>query len=186
MRVSDQGYFAFVALLSGIHVCLLGILATWKFYFSRVMIASSQGYLAFVDWLFGIFKVWKCDSSSVLKPSAQGYVTTVGPYWTLWCPEYASPVELWDPEFKPSSGKLYSILANWKCDYSSVMGPSPQRYLASTKTQFGLLMSWQWDYSRVVRLLVEEYMVPVEQLFVILATWKSDSCVSLDSALQGK
>jgi hypothetical protein len=75
------------------------------------MRASDQGYLVFVDWLFVILKAWKSDYSSVLIPSAQGYVTTSGPYWTLWCSENASPVELWDTELKGARLPVETFIA---------------------------------------------------------------------------
>jgi hypothetical protein len=83
----------------------------------------------------------------------------------------AIPDELWDPELKGTwflVKTLHNILANWKCDYSSVMWPSTHRYLSSTKALFGLLVAWKWDSSWVMRLLVEEYMAPFEQHFTIL------------------
>jgi hypothetical protein len=53
MRVSDQGYLAFVAILFGILVCLrhFGHLKFFKGHET-----SDQGYLALVDRLFGILK----------------------------------------------------------------------------------------------------------------------------------
>jgi hypothetical protein len=78
------------------------------------MRSSDQGYLFFVDWLFGILKAWKSDSSSVLRPSAQGYVTTGGPYWILWCPENASPEELWDPELKATRLPVETFITIWR------------------------------------------------------------------------
>ena len=49
-----------------------------------------------------------------------------------------------------SSENLHSILATWKCDYSSVMRLSTHRYLASSKSIIRLLVAWKWDPWRVM------------------------------------
>ena len=136
-----------------------------------------QGYLIFVALLFGIFKAWKWDSSSLLRPSAQGYVTTGGPYFDALKMPLSLVVRSWSQGYLFSSENVYTILANRKFDYSSVMRPTPYRYLASTWPHpQDLLVTWKWDSSKVMRLLVVECMDCVEQLFVSLAAWKSDSC----------
>jgi hypothetical protein len=63
-----------------------------------------------------IFRPSKCRSVNQRKEDTpdQGNVTTVGPYWTLWCPENASPVELWDPEYKVTKLPLETFIAFWR------------------------------------------------------------------------
>jgi hypothetical protein len=160
-----KGIFVFIALLFGIHICLLGILASWCSL--RVMRASDQGYLAFDDWLVGILKAWKSDNSSVLRPSAEGlcdYRWAILDFMMPWNCKSCRVVRPWAQGYKASSGNLNSILTSWKCDYSIVIRPSTERYLASTKCLYGILMAWKWDSSRGMRSLV-----PVEKLYVNLA-----------------
>jgi hypothetical protein len=111
MRVSDEGYLAFIALLFGIHVCFLGILAS-RCCSSRVMRTSYQGYLAFVDWLFGILKTWKSVSSSVLRPSAEGLCDHRCAILDFMMPWKCKSYRVVRPWAQASSGKLYCILTS--------------------------------------------------------------------------
>jgi hypothetical protein len=135
-------------LLIGIHVCLLGILASWCS--SRVMRTADQGYLAFGDWFFGILKAWKADSSSVLRPSAECLCDNRWDIFNFMMPSKCKSnrfVRPWAQGYKASSGNLYSILTYWKRDYSSVMRPSTERYLA----QQSLCSVFWWPENEILQ-----------------------------------
>jgi hypothetical protein len=57
----------------------------------------------------------------------------------------STPVQL--SSYQP----LLDILATWKCEFSRVMRPSDQRYVAFIRIQFSILAAWKCDSLSVLR-----------------------------------
>jgi hypothetical protein len=99
---------------------LLGNLVAWQWFSSRFMRLLAEEYMAYEEQHFVILAAWKSHSCIVVKSSIPGQLVSCQP-----------PID---------------FLATLKCDYSSVMRPSNQRYLVFIKLLFTILANGKCDF----------------------------------------
>ena len=86
----------------------------------------------------------------ILASRTNDYRRAILEFWMPWKCYSCRDVSSWIQCYIASIENLYSILANWKCDYSSVMRPPTHMYVASSMPLFGLLVASKLDRWKVM------------------------------------
>jgi hypothetical protein len=147
-------------------VPLFGILAAWKWEFSKVVWPSILKYLPSKNPLFGLLEAWQSDFSRVMRLLAEDYLASDEQHFVIlaaWKSDSCRVVKSSNPGQLASCQPLVDILANWKCDSSKVYetlrscfqwdkikynGDLKKTFLNGPDTIGTRLRGWLWAHNR--------------------------------------